>query len=116
MSVCEIIFQQFKMAVHAAMVDRMDREIGRVMSQLREMEAYEDTVVIFLSDNGATGEQIVRGDEHDPDAAPGSAPTYLALGPGWSTAANRTNLRSNGGNDQQRRRAYFWGRLLAAMQ
>lgn len=82
------VFQQFKMAVHAAMVDRMDREIGRVMTQLRAMGAYEDTVVIFLSDNGATGEQIVRGDEHDPDAPPGSAPTYLALGPGWSTAAN----------------------------
>jgi len=34
-------FQAKKMAVHAAMVDRMDREIGRVLAQLRTMGALE---------------------------------------------------------------------------
>src|SRR5256885_7399699 len=46
-------FQASKMAVHAAMVDRMDREIGRVLDQLRAMHALDNTVIFFLSDNGA---------------------------------------------------------------
>lgn len=81
-------FQAGKMAVHAAMVDRMDQEIGRVMDQVAAMGETENTIVIFLSDNGATAEQINRGDRHVPGAVSGSADSYLALGPGWSTAAN----------------------------
>jgi len=81
-------FQAAKMAIHAAMIDRMDREIGRVLDQVRAMGAWKDTVVIFLSDNGASAEIMVRGDGHDPSAAPGSAASYLCLGPGWSSAAN----------------------------
>jgi arylsulfatase A-like enzyme len=81
-------FQAVKMAIHAAMIDRMDREIGRVLRQIERMDALENTVVFFFSDNGASAEQIIRGDEHDPEAAPGSAGSYLCLGPGWSTASN----------------------------
>lgn len=85
-------YQAAKMAVHAAMVDRMDREIGRVLAQLRAMGALEDTVLFFLSDNGASAEIMVRGDGHDPAAPAGAAGTFLCLGPGWSSAAN-TPLR-----------------------
>jgi arylsulfatase len=81
-------FQAMKMEVHAAMIGRMDREIGRVLEQVRAMGALDDTVIFFGSDNGASAEQIIRGDGHDPAAAPGSAATFLGLGPGWSTAAN----------------------------
>ena len=85
-------FQSAKMAVHAAMVDRMDQEIGKIVQQLREMGALENTLIMFLSDNGASAEIMVRGDGHDPQALPGSAASYLCLGPGWSTCAN-TPLR-----------------------
>ena len=81
-------FQAAKMAVHAAMIDRMDREIGRVLEQVRAMGAWENTLILFASDNGASAEIMVRGDGHDPQAAPGSAGTFLCLGPGWSTVAN----------------------------
>jgi arylsulfatase len=81
-------FQAVKMAIHAAMIDRMDRAIGRVLDQLRKMNAFDNTLVFFLSDNGASAEIMVRDDGHDPAAAPGSAPTYLCLGPGWSTTSN----------------------------
>jgi len=81
-------FQATKMAIHAAMVDRMDREIGRVLDKVRSMGALDDTVVIFVSDNGASAEQIIRGDMHDRTADPGSAGSYLCLGPGWSTCSN----------------------------
>jgi len=85
-------FQAGKMAVHAAMVDRMDHEIGRVLAQIRAMNAIENTLIFFLSDNGASAEIMVRGDGHDPSAALGSAATFLCLGPGWSSLAN-TPLR-----------------------
>ena len=85
-------FQAEKMAIHAAMVHCMDREIGRLLGQLRDMGVYDDTLVMFLSDNGASAEIMVRGDGHDPAAPMGSGASYLCLGPGWSTAAN-TPLR-----------------------
>jgi arylsulfatase len=81
-------FQSTKMAIHAAMVERMDREIGRLIEQLRTMHAYDDTLVLFLSDNGASAEIMIRGDGNDPAARPGSAGSFLCLGPGWSNAAN----------------------------
>ncbi len=81
-------FQARKMAIHAAMVDRMDREIGRVLAQLKAMGAFENTLIVFASDNGASAEIMVRGDGHDPAAPAGSASTFLCLGPGWSSAAN----------------------------
>jgi arylsulfatase len=81
-------FQAEKMAIHAAMVDRMDQEIGRIIEQLRHMGALDNTVVMFCADNGASAELIVRGNGNDAAASPGSADAYLCLGPGWSRAAN----------------------------
>lgn len=81
-------FQATKMAIHAAMIDRMDQEIGRVLDQLKAMDAFDDTLIFFLSDNGASAEIMVRTDGHDPSVPPGSAKSYLCLGPGWSTACN----------------------------
>lgn len=81
-------FQAAKMAIHAAMIEVMDREIGRVIDQLKKTGKLENTIVIFLSDNGASAEILVRGDGHNQDAPLGSRETFLCLGPGWSTASN----------------------------
>ncbi len=81
-------FQADKMSIHAAMVDRMDREIGRILAQLKAMGAFENTLIFFASDNGASAEIMVRGDGHDHAAPLGSAKTFLCLGPGWSSASN----------------------------
>ena len=86
-------FQATKMAIHAAMVDRMDREIGRVVAQLKAMNALDDTLILFASDNGASAEIMVRNGGHDPEAAPGSAASYLCLGPGFSSASNTPHRR-----------------------
>lgn len=93
-------FQSQKMAVHAAMVDRMDREIGRVLQQLRENDRFDDTLICFASDNGASAEQIIRGDGHTAGAAPGSAESYLGLGPGWSTVCNTPFRRHKSWNHE----------------
>lgn len=79
---------QARMAVHAAMVDRMDAEIGRVIAQLKRMGAYKNTLILFLSDNGASAENVLRGDGNDPKAAPGSAKSFLCLEPGWAGLSN----------------------------
>ncbi len=81
-------FQATKMAIHAAMIDRIDQEIGRLLQQIRDMGQWDNTVIMFLSDNGASAEMMVRDDGHDPNAAPGSAATHLCLGPGWSNVSN----------------------------
>ena len=85
-------FQATKMAIHAAMVERVDREIGRVLDQVRAMNAYQNTVILFVSDNGASAEQMIRGEGHNKSAPLGSAQSFICLGPGWSSAAN-TPLR-----------------------
>ncbi|HMP75735.1 MAG TPA: sulfatase-like hydrolase/transferase [Kiritimatiellia bacterium] len=54
------LFQR-KLELTAAMVDRMDREIGRLLAFLEETGELERTLIIFLSDNGATHEMGVYG-------------------------------------------------------
>jgi len=81
-------FQATKMAIHAAMVDRMDQEIGRYLAELKAAGQLENTLILFASDNGASAEIMVRNGGHDPAAPPGSAASYLCLGPGFSSAAN----------------------------
>ena len=86
-------FQATKMAIHAAMIDRMDHEIGRILAQIKAMGAFENTLIFFASDNGASAEIMVRNGGHDPAAPPGSAASYLCLGPGFSSAANTPHRR-----------------------
>ncbi len=81
-------FQASKMSVHAAMIHRMDIEIGRVLEQISAMGALDNTLVIFVSDNGASAEQIIRETGHELGSEVGSAKSYLGIGPGWSSAAN----------------------------
>lgn len=81
-------FQAEKMAIHAAMVAVMDQQIGRLIAHLRAMNALDNTLILFLSDNGASAEMMIRGDGHNPAAPMGSGESYLCLGPGWSTVAN----------------------------
>ncbi len=81
-------FQASKMAVYAAMIHRMDIEIGRVIVQLKSIGAFENTVILFLSDNGGSADQLIRGDLHERSAPAGSAKSFLCLGPSWGRAAN----------------------------
>lgn len=48
-------FWKAKMEVYAAMVDRMDQGVGRILEKLKALEKDENTLVIFISDNGAQG-------------------------------------------------------------
>jgi arylsulfatase A-like enzyme len=73
------------MAVYAAMIDRMDQNIGRLRNKLAEMGVDNNTVIMFLSDNGASSESI-RGNGFLPEIIeaskkPASDPTsFTAYG------------------------------------
>lgn len=81
-------FQAEKMAIHAAMVEAMDRAVGRIVAELKAVGLFDDTLILFASDNGGSAEMLIRGEGHDPAAVPGSRKTFLCLGPGWSSCAN----------------------------
>lgn len=73
-----------KMAVYAAMIDRMDQGIGKVLDKLREIGKEENTLVMFLSDNGGCAEHI----ERTPDVPPGPVDSYCTVDAPWANASN----------------------------
>jgi len=73
-----------KMAVYAAMVDRMDQNIGRVLSKIRELGEESNTLVLFLSDNGGCAETR----HSTPDVPPGPVNSYRTVDPPWATVQN----------------------------
>ncbi len=73
-------WQDLRMAVYAAMVDTMDQGIGRILSALEETGTIENTLILFLSDNGGCAE-TPGGD--DPSRIPGPKEFYTHCGPGW---------------------------------
>jgi len=72
------------MAVYAAMIDRMDQNIGRILSKVREMGEEDNTLIIFLSDNGGAAEEV----NVTPDIPPGPVESYRSLDPPWANATN----------------------------
>jgi len=78
-------WEDLRMAVYAAMVDRMDQDIGRVLRTLKELNLETNTVVIFLSDNGSNSEEA---DHRDTSHIPGPKTSYTYVGPAWAWAHN----------------------------
>lgn len=93
------------MAVYAAMVDRMDQSIGRVVETLKRLGQYEDTVIMFLSDNGGCAEFMAEDgwakfmpDVHNdgrriemgnrPSLRPGGPLTYMSYDLPWANVSN----------------------------
>jgi arylsulfatase len=73
-----------EMSVFAAMVDRMDQNIGRVLNYLDEKGLAENTIVIYLSDNGS----CPYDSNHDFDFPPGVAEGFRTLSAAWANAGN----------------------------
>jgi arylsulfatase A-like enzyme len=77
------------MAVYAAMIDRMDQGIGRVMETLRRLGQHENTLVLFLSDNGACEEEPpLDSGGSDPSLPAGARGSFWGYGPPWANASN----------------------------
>jgi arylsulfatase len=100
------------MEVYAAQIDRMDQGIGRILKALEETAQMDNTLIIFLSDNGACAEDIPEGvtakelvDQlmiaqaktrdgravrfgNDPSLMPGGEDTYQSYGTAWANLSN----------------------------
>ncbi len=96
------------MAIHAAMVEIMDAGIGRIIETLKRTGTYENTLILFLSDNGAcsehlsenafgtasnvideaedAGETVAVGDQYD--VPMGGPLTFGSIGANWANALN----------------------------
>lgn len=94
-----------RMAVYAAMVDRMDQSIGRVVETLKRLGQYDNTLILFLSDNGGCAEFMAEDgwakfmpDIHNdgrkiqmgnrPTLRPGGPLTYMSYDLPWANVSN----------------------------
>lgn len=77
-----------KMEVYAAMIDRMDQGIGRLVEALRENGELENTLIIFLSDNGGCAESVAGRKLDDPSVPIGAKGSYVAYEEPWAFASN----------------------------
>ena len=85
------------MEIYAAMVDDLDRYVGKVMDYLKDVGEYDNTLVFFMSDNGAEGHRLDDGlvpllewSRQCCDNSYGNMgrpDSYLMLGPKWARAA-----------------------------
>jgi arylsulfatase A-like enzyme len=94
-----------RMAVYAAQIEQMDRGIGKVIARLRTLNILDNTLILFLADNGGCAERIgartssptrpqftrdgrpVR-QGNTPDILPGADDTYQSYGKAWANASN----------------------------
>ena len=88
-----------RMAIYAAMIDRLDQQLGRVVKDLKSAGEFENTLIVFTSDNGACfewdpfGFDIVssnqnilhKGERLDEMGGPG---TFHSVGSGWANSSN----------------------------
>ena len=76
--------EDLKMAVYAAMIDRVDQNLGRLFAKLKELGKWDNTLIMFLTDNGACPEQP----NTTPNIPPGPVESYRTVSVGWANASN----------------------------
>ena len=76
--------EDLKMAVYAAMIDRVDQNLGRLFAKVKELGEWDNTLIMFLSDNGACSEQP----NTTPNIPPGPVESYRTISVGWANASN----------------------------
>jgi arylsulfatase len=82
------VFESFRMSVYAAMVDRIDRNMGRLVDYLKEKGVYENTLILICSDNGGCPFERSRNLE----IPPWEGGSFLLYDASWATVSN-TPLR-----------------------
>ncbi len=94
------------MAVYSAMLDDLDHHIGRLIDHLKEIGQYDNTVFVFMSDNGASGLDFYENDKPSYDAwfknvgisntydNIGKVNSYISLGLNWAEVSTTPLLWS----------------------
>lgn len=88
------LYEQRRMEVYAGMADAMDFHVGRLIAHLKQSGEYDNTVFVFLSDNGAEGSDYEEAQPwirtqytQDIDTLGGKG-AYGVMGPSWASAAS----------------------------
>ncbi|MBN2712781.1 MAG: arylsulfatase, partial [Planctomycetes bacterium] len=102
-------WESLRMAVYSAQIESMDRGIGMVVDELKKRGVFDNTLIVFLSDNGGCAEYLREdGDEggwpecynlptgkgtmcrvgNNPDRDPGPAETFMSYDLPWANASN----------------------------
>lgn len=91
-----------KMELYAGMVDNLDENIGRLLDYLKETGAYENTWIVFMSDNGAAGDDFfnhpgygpfIRAHFTEDYESMGQANSFISYGIPWAEAGSAPFLR-----------------------
>ena len=85
-----------KMELYAGMVDNLDYNIGRLTTYLKQIGEYENTLFVFMSDNGAGHRDFINNDNfthlkdyyNDDYDKMGNADSYISYGPQWAEAGS----------------------------
>lgn len=75
--------QDLRMAVYAAMIDRLDQNIGKLLAKIRELGEEENTLILFASDNGCSAEVVRLG-----SGEIGTMTRWASLGRDWANVSN----------------------------
>lgn len=90
----EKLFRDSIMSTHAAMVDRVDQNIGKILSKLEAVNKLDNTLILFMSDNGAQPQSDpnkwlwAKGKNTDHGQPIGSMGRYTSLNLSWANVSN----------------------------
>ncbi|PJB67615.1 MAG: arylsulfatase [Armatimonadetes bacterium CG_4_9_14_3_um_filter_66_14] len=77
-----------RMAVYAAQIDRMDQGLGRIVAALQQTARLDNTLFLFLADNGGCAEGGPWGFERKENGAIGEDSSFASYGLSWANASN----------------------------
>ena len=80
----EMVKMDLEMSVYAGMIDRMDQNIGRILDKLKESDQMDNTLIMYLSDNGAEAQDY----NQSLDLPPGHPDSYRSMHVTWSGLSN----------------------------
>jgi arylsulfatase len=81
--------EDLRMSIYAAMIDRIDQNIGKLLQKLEETGKLDNTLILFASDNGACAENYEKkiGSENS-KGAPGTLAYWASVGEDWANVCN----------------------------
>ena len=77
-----------RMAIYAAMIDSMDQAIGHILKAVADLDQTENTMVLFLADNGGCDESGLYGFERKKGGKLGTDSSFASYGLCWANASN----------------------------
>ncbi len=80
-------FMDWKMAIYAAQIERVDRNIGRLVRRLEELGVFDNTLILFLADNGGCAEGGIWGFDRMQGQL-GSSDSDSSYGQSWANASD----------------------------